>query len=511
MAYEEISVNDSATNAVAKANTSIRDLDSRVGGLNRRVGSLEGGSVTPSPGGSVGSDRVLNILHLGNSHTEDAWAYVPYMLLEYGIKVRMAIFRASGTSISSLRTYYQAPFSTNSALVNTKDAWGKIWYIDTTDDSDTLYNGHPSWMLLDNNGVLRGLETQGYYNTYYTPADHTVQEAVLFRGIKWDLVGIQDNYSIMCEAIRDNNASVGELIGKISADLPCTPLFGLQIVHTQGGERTTGKGFEYNSLSNHKMYYLRYPFDMYFPSGTAIFNAREFSEITSVCYTGDVTESTGIHLSEGLPCYISSLSCIEALFRKFYPWLSVKGNLTRVDNTWLSGKLIPGANPPDGTNQHSGWKKYVETSESNAELAQWCAVLANDHPWDIMGTSAQTRYANDNVTVQFIIEEGLQITGIGKNAVRQGINQSISLPKHCNVGGEVSLAFETYNSQYTPNPAVYVGEVTMVKWTMNGVVHQIPIVNNKASFLIKDICDDIVIECSGDTEATYPYSNNNEG
>lgn len=433
MALNTVGQNDNAGTLRSKVNAAIN-------AINQGGGSGSGGSAEPA---SI--DRVLNILVIGSSHADDAWGYVPYLLLAYGIKVRILMWRAGGAGFADYKTYYSDGGTRG----------GKIRYIDTTGESGSEWE---TW-----NEVL---------DTVSNGENCTVREAVVWGNTKWDLVSFHGNYSEMCNSFREY-ISPNWLIKTISADLPVTPLFGLQTVFTQAGVYDDN-GFMYASLANHHNTFIWAPFDIVLPGGTAIFNARQFEEIKNACNSDTLLASDGIHALEGLPCYINSLACVEALFRKFYPNLTVMGDTTRVTSEWTSTKNIPDPQGP-----------LVETSEENAYLAQRLAVLANDHPWDIMSSSGETYYTKDEkVKFSWNLTEGIWLLGaLWNQATGIGNGQR---PKHSYMGGKVAVQ------------TGWTGTITSVEWTMGGKTYEVPIVNNEAYVLIKDICSDVVLTAVGE-------------
>ena len=165
MSITHITEDDNARTAIGKLKKNTNDL-------NGRLAALEGGGMPSTPSSETPSRRVLNILNVGNSHTEDAWMYVPYMLQEYGIEVRMLIYRAAGTSLVALNTYYDKPYSTNTVL--NADSYGKLYYIDTTGESGESYL---TW------GEVPDARAGTVFPSY-SAMDYTVREAVLWRSCR---------------------------------------------------------------------------------------------------------------------------------------------------------------------------------------------------------------------------------------------------------------------------------------------------------------------------------------
>ena len=185
---------------------------------------------------------------------------------------------------------------------------------------------------------------------------------------------------------------------------------------------------------------------------------------------------------------------MEALFRRFYPWLSVLGDVTRVTDTWKSGKNIRNQQYWDGSG--NGYKTTIETSEENALLAQRIAVLSNDHPWDIMSSSLEPLSTRgEQVTMKWVLAEGLWLEGaLGMNHGRG--TDSCKVEKHSSMGGKVCLIVAKDASNVITEQ--WEGQLTRAYWTMGGETHEVPIVNNEAHVLIKDICSEVVLTVEGE-------------
>lgn len=339
----------------------------------------QGGGSNPTDPDVLSSNRVLNILSIGNSLSEDAWVYVPYMLLEYGIKVRMLIFRKSSASLGSLDEHYNTPWNLSTGNDN-----GKMLFIDTSGETEGQDAEHKptNWMTVSyENGVYRFRNIlDNEWNLYYVPSNYKVKDAVLWNNMKWDLVSVQD-FHPSNNPFESGVSTLSSLMSKIKADLSTTSpscVYGLLSAPTFVQARGVA---HYNSTSvilRNKMMYESGLVNMVFPCCTAIANARQIEDYDRLGGTGHLL-ADNIHLHGGLPCYISSLAAMEALFRRFYPWLSVDGDPSRpYHNNWATGKVIPNEQP-----MGSGATR-IEVTDETAPMCQRFALLANDHPWEIM-------------------------------------------------------------------------------------------------------------------------------
>lgn len=450
MSLERIFQEDNGSAIAAKINAAMAEIE--------RLDSQSQGGTTPSSGDggtSFSPDRVLNILHIGNSHTEDAWSYVPFMLLEYGIRVRMMIIRAAGQGVTTFVNYYDKPLSQyvgGSGQAITPGSRYAMWYIDTS--------LHTSWQSVkQEDGTL--VSATSNYNDYWYSQDHTIKEAVTWQNMPWDLITIQENYNTAASSWYQGGA-IASLIDKINGDLSFPCLFGLQIVHTKSTDGYSDIPHMAGSLANHHNAYINNALDMFFPSGTAIANLRQVPDI------GDIMDAAGIHLREGLPRYVSSLACMESLLRRFYPMYSVLGDKSRPNSGWRSGKGIPST---------SSAATYT-VDGTLALLAQRLALLANDHPWDIMELfSASERKRSHVLVTKSVPSNDVEFVGAFPTTGLGGA----SIPAGSNIAAAVRVR--------EGSGAVLTG----VTWTMDGVDHAVEIdaATGAALLLVKDIRSDL--------------------
>ena len=118
----------------------------------------------------------------------------------------------------------------------------------------------------------------------------------------------------------------------------------------------------------------KYPFDFVIPYGTAIFNALGNENLALL---GDAPEHNfrkdSVHLQDGLPRYVASLAVCESICRKFFPKKSVMFDKTRPTDQLIAswGNGMP-------------MTPCVGINEDNCLLAQYAAINACNHPFEII-------------------------------------------------------------------------------------------------------------------------------
>lgn len=289
--------------------------------------------------GGGSSAKHLNILVLGNSYSCDAWSYVPFILKEMGITCSIGIYYVAGQPISLMVNNYSTPF--------TGSVQRGMFYIDT--------RTHTAWQTVigQNDDLCTHL-------------------CVVYNDTPWDIIAVQQSHTTCAEA--SNYSSVGKLLELILADMDKPFLFGWSVNHVHAGQ---SDAYYEATLDNIHNVCDFYPIDIVFPCGTAIMDGQLNSTLN--VYASNLLNGDGVHLNEGLPCYIAALANVEALLRKYYPYLSVLGDKTRPTDSWLDNKSIPdkqGSSVGFGSN---------DDGEENAYLAQCMAILANDNPFKRIG------------------------------------------------------------------------------------------------------------------------------
>lgn len=270
----------------------------------------------------------LKLLIVGNSYAADSFAYVPFILKEYGISIEMGIYlRGSGTLANHISEWSSGNYS--------------FFYIDTRKDS--------SW----------------HENTNFNP-----MKAVSY--IEWDIITLQQSSVASVDAATFTYAR--KLINLILDNISHSVQFAWNI----NINRATS-GDDYTAIANTILTNIKNcvdvePINLIFPYGTAIFDARTNDILKEIGDGGNLWYSDHTHLQEGLPCYIAALANTQALFNRFYPKYSVMNNATRPTAAKVSEWKVP---------QPHGATKVVGINEYNCRLAQIIAITSNKHPFEI--------------------------------------------------------------------------------------------------------------------------------
>lgn len=317
MSRQEIDITKSAAANAQRMNANFEELYGGIGGA---------------------AAKHLNILILGNSYSCDAWSYVPFILKEMGITCTIGIYYVAGQPISDMVTFYSTPPTYGSAK--------SMFFIDT--------------------------RSQTAWETVIGQNDACTHECVVYNDTPWDIIAVQQSHTTSFNV--NEFTVVGELIRLLISDMKKPFVFGWSINHVHGA---VGDMYYISTLNNIRDACERFPVDIIFPCGTAIMDAQLNSTLN--VYASNLLSSDGIHLNEGLPCYIAALANVEAILRRYYPNMSVIGDTTRPTASWLEHKSIPG---PQGDSVGFGAN---DDGDENAYLAQMIAIRANNHPFERLG------------------------------------------------------------------------------------------------------------------------------
>ena len=277
------------------------------------------------------SGQHLKICIIGNSYTADSWMYLPFILKNYGITIEVGCYiRSSGTLQNAVNEWSTGASSVSSAFyyINTKTQTS--WQTISLSASPQMATRYTNWDIMV---LQQGSEASVDYSTY--------------------------SYARQLEGLILDN--VGKPVK-----------FGWNINHNRASSGSDYEAVGNTILSNISRVCEKEPMSMIFPYGTAVFNARTNQTLAAIGAGGNLWYSDMVHLQEGLPCYIANLANVEAIFREFFPHLSVMGDITRPTAANISAWAVKSTN---GTS--------VGVTEANCRLAQICAVLANNYIFEI--------------------------------------------------------------------------------------------------------------------------------
>ncbi len=294
------------------------------------------------------SKTKIRLLSIGNSYSQDALAYVPFIMRNMGVDVDLQI----GILMQSSAT-----------LAMHVDNFEK----DTAAYTFYLYNGGSSWQKLGKKTIQWAL------NNY-----------------QWDIVSLQQGAG---GAFRWSTIQpyLNKLINFISAyDTEPIKLIWYQS-QSRPAQSNSGANWDDETITEHYMSTAEVSkrimeetaCEILVPVGTAIQNARSVMSIKAL---GDYANNPlntsglgyleaydGVHAQEGLPCQIEAYTFVQVLLDVYgFKDNSIIGETTRVTSEWASGKSIPG---PHGS--------YIGSTDENCRIAQKCAIMAIKNPYEV--------------------------------------------------------------------------------------------------------------------------------
>lgn len=268
--------------------------------------------------GNNGDDRTINlsehsnfktsfnVLVIGNSLSNDAWGYTPFLLREVcpDKDINLNILYRSGTALKK------------------------------------------HWELVDNSLNEHVLERCGLTDEYWQYEDSVVGSDVI-KSRQWDLVVIQQG-STTAHSYDDTQPFVRLFANYIHALSPTTPIaymFCQSRVNYSSNSALYGKTMDevWDMQANLASRLLEEgDVDCVIPCGTAIQNARH-TRLDSIGKGGHLTYD-GTHLQEGLPCMVDAYTSTQSLLNILSISGSVSNSELRVSNVWGGKTKIPGRN-----------------------------------------------------------------------------------------------------------------------------------------------------------------------
>lgn len=294
-------------------------------------------------------EYVLRILAIGNSYSQDALAYVPFILHNLGvdIDIQIGILMQSSSTIANHVENFE------------NDAAAYTYY---------YYDGGSSWGVKPMRSIRWAL-------THY----------------QWDFIITHRSSTTDHDWETAYNPFLNQLVAQIHSVIDYPVEFAWMIspsrpAETNGGvnrsENAILSRFGYTASDSYRVI-EESQFEVIIPVGTAIQNARTIPALKAMgdyainpnntSGLGYLCAFDGVHLQEGLPCQIAAYSCIAT----FLDLLGIDSQLifdddSRITAEWAAGKSIPS---PHGT--------YIGSNDDNRKLAQMCAMMANQNPYTV--------------------------------------------------------------------------------------------------------------------------------
>lgn len=281
----------------------------------------------------------INICVLGNSYSNDSFSYVPFILKEYGITCKIEIYYRGSLSLHDLDEQWLDDDKTGKADIDGKNHTRLHFCIDTRKDK--------KWRLLNNQSAMEIVSSDD-----------------------WDIISIQQG-GRRCQFEETYYPYLENVIKKID-DSCKSQEYKLTwfMAYNEGRDNAN-----WESIEMQKRIIEEFPFDWVFPVATAVFSCQEnetLSELGDSKYK-KMYAADNVHLQEGLPCYVASLTVAQSIMDFLETGKTVNGNTIRPTQDWISS--ISGITQ-DG--------ESIGVTEENCALAQRAAIQANLHPFEII-------------------------------------------------------------------------------------------------------------------------------
>lgn len=280
----------------------------------------------------------INICVLGNSYSNDAFSYVPFILKEHGITCKIHIYYRGSLSLHDLDEQWEDDSQYGIADLDGKKHIRLHFSIDTRKQE-----------------------------RWHEEAIMGAREIVAME--KWDIISIQQGGN-RAKKEKTYYPYLQQVIDKIR--LECDYAFSLTwfMAYNSGSDNANEE-----SIQTQQLILERFPFDLILPVATAIFSCQEneiLSELGDSKYKRMYADDN-VHLQEGLPCYIAALTVAQSIMDAMGLDESVLGDRIRPTQEWISSI--------NGITQNG---ESIGVTEENCALAQRAAIQANLHPFEII-------------------------------------------------------------------------------------------------------------------------------
>lgn len=279
----------------------------------------------------------INICVLGNSYSDDAFSYVPFILKEYGITCKIHIYYRGSLSLHDLDEQWEDNASVGKADLDGANHTRLHFSIDTREQ-----NKWKKENLISAKDILH-LE-------------------------KWDIVSIQQG-GRRAKFIDTYYPYLQNVINRINTECPYS--FSLAWFMAYNSARDNAN---VESLSTQRAITEEFPFDIVFPVAASVFSCQThpiLSELGDSKYK-HMYASDDVHLQEGLPCYAAALVVSQTIIQMFFPEKTVIGDRIRPTQQWI--RDINGITPNG---------ESIGVDEDNCLLAQKAAMNAVNHKFEI--------------------------------------------------------------------------------------------------------------------------------
>lgn len=294
------------------------------------------------------SNIKICLLSIGGSYSQDALAYVPFIIQNMGIDVDIQIGILMQSS-STLATHFDN-FAYESAVYTLY-----------------MYDGGSSWQNHGRRSIQWALDNYQW--------DYVILQQVSGSSFKWSTY----------------QPYLNQLINVINEYTDYQVKYGWYSTQSRPASSNSGANWDdvtiishYESIvENSHRVMNETACEFIVPVSTAIQNARSIDAIKvlgdyaknplNTSEYGYLTCKDGVHLQEGLPCQIAAYTFVLSLLELYgLDQYSIIGETTRVTAEWATGKSISG---PHGD--------YIGSTDENCRIAQECAVMAVKNPYEV--------------------------------------------------------------------------------------------------------------------------------
>lgn len=298
---------------------------------------------------SASPRKRLRFLAIGNSYSQDALAYVPFILDGMGedIDLTIGILMQSSSTVSD----HWSNFQNNTAAYT----------------FNYITPGASAWSRSTSKTMKWALETY-----------------------EWDVIMFH-NYATAATNWSSHQPYINKLINGIYTLIDYPVKFAWMLPQEMPAKSNGGANWSdaeilsrYESAATNSERVINETLcDIIIPTGTAIQNARTIASLKAMgAYASNSNNTSGngylcpddgVHLQEGLPCQIAAYTVILSILDLIgASKKSVYGEGTRVTSQWAQDKAIPS---PHGD--------YIGSTDENCKMAQMCAIMAHKHPYEV--------------------------------------------------------------------------------------------------------------------------------
>ena len=309
----------------------------------------------PQGGGEVSAPKKkVSVLLVGNSYSQDAMAYVPFIMENMGVEVD---FQLGILMLSS---------STNEEHIDNFNNEAEVYTF-------YLYNGGGTWQNLGHKSIQWALDSY-----------------------QWELISLQGGLRQSIESLTHATRIAPDVLANLIAgyvDYPVKFVWYHTYTRPAKTNASIGTGYNYTDEEIRQNYewsaewsLLHYNtgiFEYVIPVGTATENARTIASLKAMgAYStapnnssglGYLACADGVHLQEGLPSQIAAYTWVMSLLDIYgFDNISIVGETTRVTTEWEQGKNIPG---PHG--------ECIGSTDENCLIAQKSVVMAMKKKFEV--------------------------------------------------------------------------------------------------------------------------------